>query len=50
MDNCSSKRGQKAKWIKLSQLSKLAKNLCNLHLKFAVLGELSNGFTFGGIG
>ena len=39
MDDYSPKGGQKARWIRLSQLSELAKNLCNLHLKFHVLGE-----------
>ena len=39
MDDYSSKGGQKARWIRLSQLSELAKNLCNLHLKLDVLGE-----------
>ena len=41
MDDYSSKGGQKARWIRLSQLSELAKNLCHLHLKFDVLGSIS---------
>ena len=39
MDDYSSKGGRKARWIRLSQISELAKNLCHLHLKFDVLGE-----------
>ena len=37
MDDYSSKGWKKAKGIRLSQLSELAMNFCNLHLKFDVL-------------